>query len=305
MSTLLLIDGNAILHRAFHALPPFKTKDGTPTNAVYGFATMILKAVNDFKPEYIAVCFDTPVPTFRKKLHKEYQAHRPKMDEGLVPQFPLTKEFLQKAGIAYLEKEGFEADDVIGTLAKNCADDKTVIILTGDRDIMQLITDHIFVVTPLIGLSTIKMYDKKEVLNKLQVNPEQIPDFKALAGDQSDNYKGAKGIGPKTAADLLKTYSSIDNLFSNLDQIQNERIKNILISEKENIMLSHQLATIHTKVDIDCNLEKLRFNKFNEELKEFFNKLEMHSLLKRYFPELKQKETKKPVSNNDPQMNLF
>lgn len=306
MDTLLLVDGNAILHRAFHALPPFKTKDGIPTNAVYGFSTMLLKAIADFKPNHITVCFDTPVPTFRKTLHKEYQAHRPKMDDGLQVQFPLVKDLLKNAGIQALEKPGFEADDVIGTIAKKCGKDTRVIIMTGDRDIMQLVNDHTFVASPQAGLSTVKIFDSTEVFNKLNIQPDQIPDFKALMGDQSDNYKGAKGIGPKTAAQLLNNFTTLNNVFVNLDKIKNERIKQILIKEKENIMLSKQLATIHTTVDVDCDLKNMKFTGFNESLKGFFNKYEMHSLIKRFFPDKKEtakKEEKK--KKDDSQMGLF
>lgn len=305
MSTLLLIDGNAVLHRAFHAIPQFATKAGVPTNAVYGFLTMLQKAIVDFKPTHLIICFDTPTPTFRKKLHKEYQAHRPKMDDELKTQFPLVKELLNAAGIKSLEKPGFEADDVIGTIAKKCNSETKVIILTGDRDIMQLVNDHVFVVSPQSGLSAVKIFDKTEVFNKLNIYPQQIPDLKALMGDPSDNYKGAQGIGPKTAVGLLQKFADIDNLFTHLDDVENPRIKLILEREKENILMSKQLATIKTDVDVDCNLENAEFNGFKPDIKDFLNKFEMYSLLKRLFPEKKFKEEEKIKKKNDPQMGLF
>src|SRR3972149_8344265 len=175
MDTLLLIDGNAIMHRAFHALPPFKTSTGIPTNVIYGFFSMLHKSVTDFNPNFIVVCFDTPKPTFRNKLFKEYQAQRPKISADFITQIPLVKEALGKAGITHLEKDGFEADDLIGTIAQKFKDNGIkVLILSGDRDIQQLVDKNIFVITPKLGLSNIKMYDTAEVLKTFGLNPEKI-----------------------------------------------------------------------------------------------------------------------------------
>src|SRR3989344_8772184 len=181
MNTLLLIDGNAIMHRAFHALPPFKTKNGLPTNIIYGFFSMLHKAVSDFKPTHIVVSFDTPLPTFRNKLFKAYQAQRPKISDDFITQIPYLKEALSKAGIIHLEKDGFEADDIIGTIAdKFKTNGIKVLILSGDRDIQQLVDSNVFVITPKLGLSELKMYDNSEVKKKFGLNPNQIPDLKAL-----------------------------------------------------------------------------------------------------------------------------
>src|SRR3989338_3308195 len=183
MQTLLLIDGNAIMHRAYHALPPFKTKDGTPTNVIYGFFSMLHKGIIDFKPTHIVVCFDTPKPTFRNKMFKEYQAQRPKISDDFIVQIPLVKEALDKAEITHLEKDGYEADDLIGTVVKKCetAIDAgiRVLILSGDRDIQQLVDKNVFVITPKLGLSDIKMYDSAEVEKKYGLEPTKIPDLKA------------------------------------------------------------------------------------------------------------------------------
>lgn len=306
METLLVIDGNAIVHRAFHALPPFKTKDGIPTNAVYGFFTMLYKAIQDFRPQYVAVCFDTPAKTFRQKLHEDYQTHRPEVSDDFKTQVPIIRELLDKSKIYSAEKEGYEADDIIGTIIeKTKKSGLKTFILTGDKDIMQLVDKNIFVISPQMGLSNIKIYDIVEVKKKLHVEPSMIPDLKALAGDASDNYSGAKGIGPKTAASLLREYSTLENLLSNLKDLSNNKLKTILINHKKNIILAKKLSKIVTNVDISFNLEQAKFSGFTEDLKESFFELEMNSLVQRFFhtnkPSVKVPKTKK----DDQQINLF
>ena len=217
MKTLLLVDGHALIHRAYFAIPPFKTKDGFPTNAIYGFFMILQKSINDFKPHYLVILYDTPKPTFRNKLYKNYQIHRPKSQDNMIIQIPKLKEILNKGKIFQLEKEGFEADDLIGTITTSeNKNDLKKIILTGDKDIFQLVNENTFVMTPQIGFSKGLLFDKEEVIKKLKVQPIQIPDYKALAGDPSDNYPGAKGIGPKTAEKLINEFISIENLYQNL-----------------------------------------------------------------------------------------
>lgn len=306
MKTLLLIDGNAIMHRAYHALPPFKTRQGFPTNAVFGFFSILNKVTTDYKPNYLIVCFDTPVPTFRKKMFKEYQSHRPKMESELSSQFSLVKEGLESTHIIHIEKEGYEADDVIGTIANlfNNSNNR-VYILSGDRDILQLVNDKTYVITPQLGFSKEKIYDKKEVINKFGIDPTKIPDFKALMGDSSDNYHGAKGIGPKTAAKLLQKYGSVDNVLKNLETIDG-RIQQILKDHVDMVKMSYRLATILTNVDIKIDQKTSEFNGFDENLKEFFIKYEMYSLTSRIFPKKTDKEkiiSRK--SKNENQIGLF
>src|SRR3989339_1599754 len=258
MKTLLLIDGNAIMHRAYHALPPFKSADGTPTNVVYGYLSMLNKVVTDFKPDYLISCFDTPKPTFRNKLFKSYQIQRPKIDDDFIVQIPIVKQALDAAGINRIEKDGFEADDLIGTITKIFETNKfRVVILTGDKDIFQLITDNVFVAAPQLGLANIKIFDKSEVEKKLDISPNEIIEYKALAGDPSDNYPGASGIGPKTAAKLIHQFKNVENIYKNILEIDSDKVKEVLLREKENVYLSKRLATILTDVDIDLNIEKL------------------------------------------------
>lgn len=306
MNTLLLVDGNALVHRAYHALPDFKTYQGLPTNAVYGFATMLHRAIGDFKPSHIVVCFDTPAPTFRDELFKEYRIQRPQVEDNLIAQFPLIKEFLESAVIKTVEKDGFEADDMIGILATSLAPKTNrVLIMTGDRDIFQLINNKVFVVTPQIGFAQSKLYDAAAVKEKYGVDPAQIADFKALAGDSSDNYKGVPGVGPKTATDLLTQFGSLDNLYKNLNKVKNDKLRTLLKDKKEEAFLSKKLATIVTHDHLSLQLDDCRFAGYNEKLRDFLEKLEFRTLQRRFFNEKKVEQVLKDKKEEKDQMGLF
>jgi DNA polymerase-1 len=286
MKKLLIVDGHAMIHRAFHALPPLTSANGTPTNAVYGFFNMLYKAIQDFKPTHLAVAFDTPVPTFRKELLIEYQASRPELPDDLVIQFSIIKELLTADGISCLEKPGFEADDVIGTLATRFGSkDVEVLILTGDRDILQLVSPHIQVIMPKIGLSNVSVLDAEGVKEKMGVPPEQIPDLKALSGDSSDNYKGVKGLGPKTAIGLLEKFHSIENLYEHVDEVEKVRIRELLKEYKDTVILLKTIATIKTDVEVDISLEKMEITPYSHDFLIVLEKYQFNSLIKRYFPE--------------------
>lgn len=274
MNRLVLIDGNAMLHRAYHAIPPLTAPDGAVVNAVYGFGTMLVRLIGDLKPTHVAVAFDRPKPTFRKKLFKDYQAKRPEMDKELVEQIPKVHDLITSFGIPIFEQDGFEADDVIGTLAKNRKKEgiDQIIIVTGDRDILQLVVDEkVLVYMPTKGLSEAKLYGEREVVERMGVAPDKIPDFKALAGDSSDNYPGVQGIGPKTAVTLLTKYKSIAGVLKSAD---------LTASEKESARLSHDLATIRTNVPIEGSLIPLASLNRPEAVREL-TKLGFRSLLKR------------------------
>lgn len=303
MDTLLLIDGNAIMHRAYHALPPFKADDGTPTNVVYGYLSMLHKVVVDFKPAFLISCFDTPKPTFRNKLFKNYQIHRPKIDDDFIVQIPLVKAALDEAAVTRIEKDGYEADDLIGTITRVFDGNKfRVVIVSGDKDIFQLINDNVYVASPQLGLANIKIFDKSEVEQKLDISPSNIVDYKALAGDPSDNYPGASGIGPKTAAKLIHQFGTVENIYNNINEIDSEKVRTILIKEKENVYISKKLAAILCDVDIPIDIEKSRFRGFNNRLKDFLTRYQMGSLITRIFNE--RPEVKKEEKKND-QMGLF
>lgn len=308
MDTLLIIDGNAIMHRAFHALPPFKTKNGVSTNVIYGFFSMLNKVITDFKPNKIIICFDTPKPTFRNKLFKEYQSQRPKIADDFITQIPLLKDAISKAGIFQIEKDGYEADDLIGTIANRFKKQNLkILILTGDKDILQVVDKNVFVVAPQLGLSNFKLYDIEEVKKKFNLLPDKIPDLKALTGDPSDNYPGAKGIGPKTASLLLNQFGTIANIYQHLKEI-NGKTKDLLQTNKENVLISHKLATIDNHVGLTIDIDKINFEKFNNDLRSFFEQYEMRSLVKRIFdsqPKKTKSTAKKPSKQKEDQMGLF
>ncbi len=283
---ILIIDGNALIHRAYHALPDFKSKDGVPTNAVYGFASVLLKVQSDILPTHILVCFDTPEPTFRDELFTEYRTQRPQTDDNLIKQFPMVDAFLDSAGIPYYKKPGFEADDLIAVATKGAREHgMNVVILTGDKDIFQLVTDHVCVLTPAIGFSQGKLYDPDAVTEKFGIPPESIPDYKALAGDPSDNYRGVKGIGPKSAVALLKQFGSVENVYERIDDVTNERVQTLLRTDKEHALLSKKLAMlVDTIDDYEIDIDGSVFNHYNESLRDFFDLYEFRTLEKRFFP---------------------
>ncbi|PIP63824.1 hypothetical protein CO165_05115 [Candidatus Roizmanbacteria bacterium CG_4_9_14_3_um_filter_33_18] len=305
MQTLLIIDGNAIMHRAYHALPPFKSSDGTPTNVVYGYLSMLNKVIVDFKPDYLISCFDTPEKTFRNELFKEYQSQRPKIDDDFIVQIPLVKQAVDVAGVVRMEKPGYEADDLIGTITRIFETNKfRVIILTGDKDIFQLITDNVFVASPQLGLANIKIFDKSEVEKKLDITPNQIIEYKALVGDPSDNYPGASGIGPKTACKLIHQFGTVENIYKNIDKVESEKVKEILKKERESVLLSEKLATIMTDIEIDLDIEKLKFKGFDKKLIDFLTQYQMSTLTKRIF-NIKEVEKKEEVKKKPDQIGLF
>jgi DNA polymerase-1 len=292
MSKLVLIDGNAILHRAYHALPKTLTnKKGELTNAVYGFTSMLLRIIEDLKPTHLAVCFDRKEPTFRKKMDKHYQAHRPKMDDELSGQFPKVRELAQAMGIPVYDKAGYEADDLIGTIASKVTKETRkrgkeervdeVVIITGDRDILQLVTDEVKVYLPVKGLSEAELLDASGVKEKLGVLPENIDDYKALVGDSSDNYKGVPGVGPKTALKLLGEYGDLSGIYQNLKKIDVNLAKK-LKEGKNSADMSYKLAQIVTDVNINFSLDATsKWNLNNPSLDKVFADLSFKTLAKR------------------------
>lgn len=301
MSKLVLIDGNAILHRAFHALPQsLTTKDGKPINAVYGFVSMLLRIIQDLKPTHIAVCFDTPKETFRKAQYVGYQANRPRLDSGLSPQFEITYKVLKAMNIPIYKKERFEADDILGTIANQMTQNVTlsgpvlskvegvegsleVIIVTGDRDILQLVDDKnkISVYMPIKGLSTAKLYFETDVVERMGVKALQIVDYKALAGDSSDNYPGVPGIGEKTAINLLEKYNNLENIYQHINEIP-EKVAKKLALGAESAGMSKSLAAIVKDVPITFDLKDASiWDVSNPKVLKEFEKIGFKTLTKR------------------------
>lgn len=255
MNKLVIIDGHAILHRAYHALPPLTNKNGEAINAVYGLTSMLLRIIQDLKPTHLVVCFDEKEKTFRHEALETYQAHRPKMADDLSSQIQKAKDVVTAFNIPVFSKPGYEADDVIGTIAKKSSEE--VIIVTGDRDILQLVDSKIKVFMPIRGLSEGKLMGETEVKEKMGVEPKLIPDFKALVGDPSDNYFGVPGIGPKTAINLLEEFRSVDAIYKNLKKIP-EKTREKLIQGEDSAKVSHKLATIVENVPIDFKMEEAK-----------------------------------------------
>ncbi len=277
----VLIDGNALLHRAYHAMPPLTTSSGELINAVYGFTSMLLKIFSDLHPEYVACAFDMKAPTFRNIEFVDYKAKRPKMDEELVGQIERIHEVVRTLNIPIFEVEGYEGDDVIATLAEQTKNTQTIIV-TGDRDALQLIDKNTLVYCPLKGLSNPILYDEKRVLEKYGLYPNQIADYKALAGDASDNYPGIAGIGPKTATDLLQKFGSLDEIYKNINEIKNEKLKNKLTENIDFAYKCQKLARAVRDVPITLHLEDCRLINYDyDKVSKLFAELEFRSLVKK------------------------
>jgi DNA polymerase-1 len=259
MSRLIIFDGNAILHRAFHALPPMYTPTEEPINAIYGLVGMLFKVILDLSPSHVCFAFDTKEPTFRNELYVEYQTNRSETASELIGQFDKARDCVTAFNIPFYEKPGYEADDVIGTITKTFATDDSVdemIVVTGDRDMLQLVTPKVTLYMPQGGFQNAKRFGKEETKERMGVYPEFIVDYKALVGDPSDNYKGVPGIGPKTAISLIETYGHLDSIYEHVDSLA-PKLKEKLVTHKDSAYLSHKLATIVNDVPVDFELEKM------------------------------------------------
>ncbi len=283
---LIIIDGNAIIHRSFHALPPtLRTKDGVLVNAVYGFTSFLLKALSEFKPEFIILTLDKAGPTFRHEAYAEYKATRTKAPDELYEQIPLVKDVAKAFDIPIFELTGFEADDLIGTLSKQAEQEKNLetIIMTGDMDTLQLVDDKVKVYTMSRGLSDSILYDESAVIERYGLKPDQIIDYKALRGDPSDNIPGVRGIGEKTAVELLQKFSTLDKVYQaakRKDGSIKDRTIELLTTSEAEAFLSRELATINRQAPIGLLLDKARFSTFDlDKVLKLFSEFEFRSLL--------------------------
>jgi len=342
MKRLVLIDGHALLHRAYHAFPlTLKTRRGELVNAVYGFTRMLLTVLENLKPQFLAVAFDLPQPTFRHHEYIGYQVQRPEMDRELKSQIERVYQIVRALNIPIFTAPGFEADDVIGTLARQAVKsqktrntrktrksenqkirssdqddllkhrlsesfidgfgDIEVIIMTGDKDMMQLVNTQVKVYMPRRGFSEPELFDQQKVKDFLGVTPEQVVDYKALIGDASDNYPGVSGIGPKTAVELLNKYGSLDKIYQNLKKIKpllGEKLK----EGKENALLSKKLATIVTNVPLKLDLKACRVHDYDrQKAVKLFEELEFKSLIDK----LPGREKEKEKTKKNQQIELF
>jgi DNA polymerase-1 len=321
---LLLIDGHAIVFRAYYAFPAsLTTKKGEQINAVYGFASILLSVIKELKPSHITVAFDLDEPTFRHIEYVGYKAQRPEVEEELTAQIDRVKDVVKVLNIPIFEVEGFEADDVIGTLARqgNKEKDLEIVIVTGDQDAMQLINDGVKVFVPGRGKQSAKMYGEKEVRERYGLEPKQIIDLKALAGDPSDNIPGVKGVGPKTATELLKKFLTVERVYSGLDEAMKKGEISKAVGEKladdyEEAVRGKKLTRIVTDVPISLDLKACELHDYDKKKAgKFFEELGFKSIVKRLpndnweqaAEEMFKKKRKKPVKKkkSEGQMGLF
>lgn len=287
MKKLLILDSNSILNRAFYGVRYLSAKDGTPTNAIYGFLNILLKLIKEQEPDYICAAFDVKAPTFRHKQYEGYKAQRKPMPEGLAAQMPLAKDVLRAMGVTILEKEGYEADDIIGTVARLCEESEiSCFIATGDKDDLQLASDKTKVILTVTksGYNETIIYDDKAVKEKYRVTPTEFIDVKALMGDPSDNIPGVKGVGEKTAMSLIEKHHSIEYIYENIDGIG---LKGAMLQKMKDgrkmAFMSKELATINRNTPIEFNAEECVFDGFenNGELYEILKRLELNSIIKK------------------------
>ena len=287
MKKLLILDSNSILNRAFYGVRYLSAKDGTPTNAIYGFLNILLKLIKEQEPDYICAAFDVKAPTVRHKQYEGYTAQRKPMPEGLAAQMPLAKDVLRAMGVTILEKEGYEADDIIGTVARLCEESEiSCFIATGDKDDLQLASDKTKVILTVTksGYNETIIYDDKAVKEKYRVTPTEFIDVKALMGDPSDNIPGVKGVGEKTAMSLIEKHHSIEYIYENIDGIG---LKGAMLQKMKDgrkmAFMSKELATINRNTPIEFNAEECVFDGFenNGELYEILKRLELNSIIKK------------------------
>lgn len=279
---IVIIDGNSLMNRAFYALPPLTNSRGIHTNAVYGFTTMLFKIINDEKPDYVVSAFDRKAPTFRHKEYAEYKAGRKKTPPELVSQFPIVKDMLDAFRIGIYEIDGYEADDIIGTVAKKCEVEMDVVIYTGDKDALQLISASTKVAITRKGITEIDLYDENAMFEKYEVTPCQFIDIKGLMGDSSDNIPGVPGIGEKTAVKLIKEFKSVEGVIENIEKIQSRKVHDLIEEYAMQALFCKKLATIVTDVPVEFELGKIKIKEpDSERLIVLFKDLEFKSLAER------------------------
>ena len=292
MSKLVLIDGNSILNRAFYGIMGSKmltTKDGKYTNAVYGFLAILFKVLDDIKPDYIAVAFDLKAPTARHKMYEGYKANRKGMPNELAEQMPIIKEILTDMNITIIEKETYEADDILGTLSKKAEKEgMDVVIVSGDRDTFQLASNKVTIRIPhtKVGKTEVDYFDEEAIVEKYGIKPKQLIEVKGLMGDTSDNIPGVSGIGEKTALELIKKYKTIDGLYKAIDEKKDDlkpKTKEKLVNDKEMAYLSKTLGTINREVPLDNKIEDLKIKEWNKEkVTEKFKELNFNRFMERF-----------------------
>lgn len=283
---IVLIDGHSILNRAFYGVPDLSNSEGIHTNAVYGFINIMLKLLDTEKPDYLTVAFDMKQPTFRHEMYKEYKGTRKPMPEELRQQVPIIQDVLKAMGIPLVMKGGLEADDILGTLAKKAeSEGMEVTLLSGDRDLLQLASENIKISIPKTkkGGSEVEEYHTKEVIEKYSITPAQVVDMKGLMGDSADNIPGVPGVGEKTALKILAAFSTVDEAYEHIEEVEPKRARELLRANKDLAFLSKKLATIKTDCELDFDFEQAKLgNLFTPEAFEWIKRLELKSLIKKF-----------------------
>lgn len=287
MQSFVILDSNALIHRAYHAIPKtLSAPDGRMINAVYGFTNLLLGILEVERPAYLGAAFDMKGATFRHEFMATYKGTRAETDDTLIAQFPLVREVVQAFSIPIFEKEGYEADDFLGIVAeqvKNMHPEVKVVIVTNDQDALQLVGDRVEVVAPQKGYKEVIRYSPEKVHQKLGVWPEQIPDYKGLRGDSSDNIPGVPGIGPKTAASLLEKFKSLDELYEHLESVSPVTVREKLRAHRDGAFLSRQIATILKEdKDFDFQLSRCKMHDFDvDKVRVVFEKFAFNSPLRK------------------------
>ncbi|MCD4669027.1 MAG: hypothetical protein K8S14_01135, partial [Actinomycetia bacterium] len=281
---IILIDSNNIAYRAFYALPDtIATSSGIMTNAVLGFINMLLKLIEDLKPDTVICTFDSKGPTFRHKIFEEYKMHRKKMPDELAHQLPLIKEVMEVFNIECLEKEGMEADDILASIARDAsADFRETIIVTGDKDMLQMVSERVKVLSSRKSITDTIIYDKERVIEKMGVEPGKIRDLLALMGDNSDNIPGVPGIGPKTAIKLIGEFGSLGDIYNNIKKIKSEKLRKTLAENRGLAMTCKELTTLKDDIEINPEIYRTSFRDIEYgRVKKIFERLEFNNLIRR------------------------
>jgi len=280
----VILDANSIMHRSFHALPPLKTREGELVNAVYGFSSILMTILHQENPQYIATAFDTAAPTFRHEVYKEYKAGRVKAPDEFYAQIPRIEEIVRTMNIPILRQDGVEADDIIGTIVKTNEKKHPELhnkIVTSDMDAMQLVTDKTCVSNLHKGYKATECFYPDDVFKKYGIRPDQVVDYKAIQGDNSDNIPGVKGIGKVGAIQLLQEFGSLDGIYTNLDKVKGKK-QELLREQKEDAYFSQKLATIKCDCDIDYKLKDCEAHDFDmEKVVKLFESMQFYSLIRR------------------------
>lgn len=281
LKKVILLDTPSLIYRAFYALPEMTTCDNIPTNAVYGFSLMLLKLLKEENPDYTLAAFDTPHPTFRHKKYTEYKIHRPPTPDKLIKQIPLVKDLLFSFNIKSYEMEGYEADDLIATLVSKLKGEYLHLIISGDFDLLQLVEENIYLVKPLKGITQTIIYTPEKVQEKYNIRPEQIVDFKSLTGDKSDNILGVKGVGEKTAASLLKKFTTVENMIENLSRIDKTDLRHSIFLQQEQIIKNKELITLHRDLPIEIDISAPKVGPDWGKIKSIFQHLQFRMLVEK------------------------